>query len=111
MYRQRALGLVKLVHTVVWAVFVACIVAAPVAALAGRLRVALVLNAIVLGEVVVLAANRWRCPLTDVATRYTENRADNFDIYLPVSVARYNKQVFGSLYAAGLLVGLWCWLR
>jgi len=61
--------------------------------LAGRLRVALVLNLIVLGEAAILAANRWRCPLTDVATRYTEDRADKFDVYLPLWLDRYDKQV------------------
>ena len=111
MHRQTALMLVKLLHTSVWAVFAGCILAAPVVALGGRLRVALVLNIVVLFEVVVLAAYRWKCPLTAVAARYTEDRTDNFDIYLPLWLARYNKEVFGSLYAAGLLVLAWCWLR
>ncbi len=55
-----------------------------------------------------------RCPLTDVAARYTEDRRDNFDIYLPEFLARHNKLIFGVLYVAGLLVLLvrWTgWLR
>ncbi len=35
---------------------------------------------------------------------YTDDRRANFDIYLPEWVARYNNQIFGPLYAAGLLV-------
>ncbi len=31
----------------------------------------------------VLAANGGRCPLSDLAARYTDERASNFDIYLP----------------------------
>ena len=65
----------------------------------------------VLLECVVLAVNHCRCPLTDVAARYTDDRAPNFDIYLPVWLARYNKQVFGTLFVAGLLVFLWSSLR
>lgn len=107
-FRLRA---VKTLHTVVWAFFVACIAGIPVAALAGRFDLALVLIALVTGEVLVLAANRWRCPLTAIAARYTEERRDNFDIYLPLWLARYNKQIFGTLFAAGLLLTVIVWLR
>jgi hypothetical protein len=106
-----ALVVVKVVHTVVWALFALSIVAIPVAALADRLRLALVLTVVVLGEVVVLAANHMSCPLTDVAGRYTDDRDDNFDIYLPRWLARNNKRVFGTLFLAGEIVLVWCCLR
>ena len=93
---------IKLLHTAVWAVFAGCIVAIPVLAWQGRFRAAAVLAGIVLGEVAVLWLNRWRCPLTAVAARYTDDRRANFDIYLPEWLARYNKQIFGPLYAAGV---------
>ena len=108
---RNALVLVKIVHTVVWAGFVFCIFAVPVSALAGHRGWALAFTGVVLLECAVLAANRWRCPLTDVAARFTEERADNFDIYLPVWLARYNKQVFGTLFAVGVLVFIWCSYR
>jgi hypothetical protein len=100
---------VKLLHTAVWAFFAACIFALPLAAWAGRFGVALLLMGIVTIEVLVLAANAWRCPLTAVAARHTDDRRDNFDIYLPVWLARHNKVIFGSLLAAGVLftVALW----
>ena len=93
---------IRLVHTVVWAGFAGCIVAIPVLALQQRFRLAALLALIVLGEVVVLALNRWRCPLTPIAARYTDDRRANFDIYLPEWLARHNKEVFGSLYLAGV---------
>jgi hypothetical protein len=105
------LRLVKLVHTVVWAVFAGSIVLLPVAAWRGHFALALVLIGLVLVEVLVLLANRWRCPLTDVAARYTDDRPDNFDIYLPLWLARYNKQIFGTLFVVGLLVTALAWLR
>jgi hypothetical protein len=106
---DRRLRAIKLLHTLVWAVFAGCIVAIPVLALQGRFRLAAVLALVVLGEVVVLAINRWRCPLTPIAARYTEDRRANFDIYLPEWLARYNKEIFGTLYFAGvvLLVVRW----
>ena len=107
----RALVVVKVVHTVVWAFFAGCIIAVPLLALAGQLRVATVLSVVVFGEVVVLAVNRMRCPLTDVAQRYTDDRRDNFDIYLPLWLARNNKRIFGALFVAGEVLLVWCWLR
>jgi hypothetical protein len=36
-------------------------------------------------------------------------RAANFDIYLPLWLATYNKHVFGPLFVAGILVALYRW--
>ena len=61
----------------------------------------------VLLETAVLAANRWQCPLTDIAARYTDDRRENFDIYLPLWLARYNKEIFGPLFLLCAAVALW----
>ena len=106
----RKLTAIKLVHTLVWAGMAVCIGLLPVAALARRFMAAFVLSAIVICECVVLAVNGGRCPLTDVAARYTEDRASNFDIYLPVWLARHNKAIFGSLFLLGEIVLAWRWL-
>ena len=95
---------IKLLHTAVWAVFAGCIVAIPLLVVQARLRVAALLAAIVLAEVLVLWLNRWSCPLTAIAARYTDDRRANFDIYLPEWLARYNKEIFGPLYVAGVLL-------
>lgn len=107
--RHASLRAVKVVHTVIWAFFAGCIVAIPVAAWLGRHEAAAWLIGIVFVEVAVLAANRWRCPLTDVAARYTDDRRDNFDIYLPLWLARHNKEIFGGLYAAGIAYAVATW--
>ena len=106
---RASLRAVKVVHTIAWAFFAGCILAIPVYTFRGELVAAAVLIAVVLVEVFIILANRWRCPLTGVAARYTEDRQDNFDIYLPFWLARYNKQVFGSLFFAGLLYTLATW--
>lgn len=100
------LRLIKLAHTAIWALFATAIVAIPLAAWLEAWRVTAALIALVSVECLVLAVNRMRCPLTAVAGRYTEDRADNFDIYLPLWLARYNKHIFGSLFATGLLFSL-----
>jgi hypothetical protein len=72
------------------------------AVVAGRFGAAAILAPLVLGEVVVLWLNRWSCPLTAVAARYTDDRRANFDIFLPEWLARYNKQIFGPVYVVGI---------
>jgi len=104
-----ALRAVKLVHTAVWALFAGCIISIPIAGALGRIDVAMVLIAIVLLEVLVLVLNKLRCPLTAVAARYTTDRRDNFDIFLPLWVARYNKQIFGTLYVVGIICTIILW--
>ena len=47
--------------------------------------------------------------MTNVAAHYTEQRTPNFDIYLPVWLARYNKTIFGVLFVIGELFVLGRW--
>lgn len=105
----RALIAVKTLHTAIWAFFVACILGAPLAAASGRFTLAWLLVGFVAVEAFVLLVNRWTCPLTDVAARYTERREANFDIYLPLWLAKYNKQVFTPLYVLGALYTAYAW--
>jgi len=106
-----ALRSVRIVHTVIWAFFAACILAIPVASSLGHFDTAAWLAAIVCGEVVVLLLNAWSCPLTSVAARYTADRRANFDIYLPEWLARHNKTLFGFLYVAGMVVAAVQWMQ
>ena len=104
-----SLKALKLVHTIVWALLAGCILGIPLASWRGAHLAAAGLAAIVAVEIVVLMLNHWRCPLTSVAARYTSDRRDNFDIYLPEWLARYNKHVFGVIYVAGVLFAVSRW--
>ena len=108
-----ALRIIKVVHTVIWAFFASCVLAILIFAWHGEYAYAAMFIGIVFVEILVLVFNRWRCPLTPIAARYTADRRDNFDIYLPEWLARHNKLIFGVLYTAGLLYTLaawWSWL-
>lgn len=109
--RDVRLRVIKTVHTLAWAFFAACIAAIPILAWARRFDLALVFIGIVTVEVVVIIVNGWRCPLTAVAARYTDDRRPNFDIYLPEWLARYNKEIFGTLFGAGIVLTIvrWIW--
>lgn len=101
---------IKLLHTAVWVFFAGCIVTIPVAGARRQFLWAAALTGLVLFECAVLAVNRGRCPLTDLAARYTKERTDNFDIYLPLWLARHNKTIFGALFAGGAMFALVRWL-
>ena len=101
---------IKLLHTAIWLFFAGCILATPIAGALRQFLWAAVLTGLVLVECAVLAVNRCRCPLTSLAGRYTKERTDNFDIYLPLWLARRNKTIFGTLFTVGELYVLGQWL-
>jgi hypothetical protein len=100
---------IRAVHTVIWGFFAGCIVAIPIFACLDELRYAAALIAVTFVEVLVLALNGGSCPLTRAAARYTTDRRDNFDIYLPEWLARNNKRIFGTMYAAGAILTAYLW--
>jgi hypothetical protein len=106
---EYALTLIKIAHTAIWAVMASAIVVLPIAAFRGNHRLALCLTLAITAECAVLASNQGRCPLTDLAARFTSDRAANFDIYLPYWLALHNKTIFGGLFVAGVLVWLVRW--
>lgn len=101
---------IKLLHTVIWAGLALSIIAIPWVALADYLPWAGALSLIVLVECFIVIFNKGKCPLTHVPPRYTDDRADNFDIYLPPWLARHNKLIFGLLFLGGEFIFLWRWL-
>lgn len=102
---------IKLLHTAIWALLAGSILALPVAGVLRRFRWAAIITVVILLECGVLAANGGRCPLTDLAARYSTDRQPNFDIYLPNWLAQNNKVIFGTLFVVGEAAVLACWLR
>jgi len=108
--RNQALVGIKLLHTAAWLLFAGCVIAIPFVGARLQLGWVAFFTSMVLLECAVLATNHGRCPSTDWAARYTEERADNFDIYLPLWLARRNKAIFGTLFVAGEFFVLARWL-
>ncbi len=96
---------IKAIHTVVWSFFVAVIGYVLYCGLANRLswRTGLACGLVVAEGGVLLLFKR-RCPLTLLARRYSASRRDNFDIFLPNWLARYNQLIFTSIYALALVL-------
>jgi len=90
-------------------ILVSCILAIPVFGWVEKYRLVFWLTCVVVAEIVVLALNDWRCPLSRLAARYGDDQSDNFDIYLPAWLARHNKSIFGSLFLLGLAIVILKW--
>lgn len=105
MRNETKLVVVKTLHTAVWAVMAASSIYILYAGVMNTTGTALwAAIALLALESAVLVANGWVCPLTPIAMRYTDDRTDNFDIYLPRIVAKHNKAIFGGIFAAGLVL-------
>ena len=92
---------IKVLHTAVWALLAGCILALPITGLLHRFHWAIILTVIIVVECAVLTLNKGRCPLTNLAARFTENRPDNFDIYLSPThrrTRRFDRRALGTFH-------------
>ena len=97
--------LLKTIHTIVWAAFVLMIGFILYSGIANRIGwFTYVSIAAVLLEGVVLLLFRWKCPITIVARKYSDEHEAGFDIFLPRFIAKHNKTIFTSLYAIGVVL-------
>lgn len=99
--------LIKTAHTAIWVVLASAVLYTVYSGLfnAITLYTWVAIGLIVL-EGMVLLLNRWACPLTDMARKYSNSAKDNFDIYLPNWLARHNKLIFTTLFLIGLIAVL-----
>lgn len=96
MTNAQKLILIKVGHTAIWWFFNVVIGYLLYAVSVDRIdhRVWICLGLVAL-EVIVLVLFKMFCPLTLLATQYTQDRRPNFDIYLPQFIARHNKTIYG----------------
>lgn len=96
---------VKLIHTIIWTFFVSVIFYVLYCGLANDISTyTWMAIGLVIAEGLVLLVFKGYCPLTLVARRYADSTSDNFDIFLPNWLARYNKLIFTSVYLLGLIL-------
>ena len=58
-------------------------------------------------ECIILLIYKWKCPLTIMGHKYTDNPYVGFDIFLPRWLAKNNKVIFSILYIIGIALVLW----
>lgn len=106
----RTLWWIRAAHTAIWFAFAITIVALPFVAAFGDFLLGVALIAFIAIEIVALAANRMQCPLRDAAARYTDDRTDGFDIFLPGWLAANTKLIFTPILVLGVFMLGWRWL-
>ncbi|MBU1038983.1 hypothetical protein KKC17_01985 [Patescibacteria group bacterium] len=105
MKTEQSLTFIKSLHTIIWLIMAVATIYILYAGLTKTFNIWLWISiGLLVMESIVLLINRWTCPLTPVAMKYTTDRQDNFDIYLPLIMAKYNKIIFGTIFAIGLLL-------
>jgi len=105
---NKKLVLIKLIHTIIWLIFVIAIMYVCYAGALNKVNrfVWYCVGAILL-EFIVLLLNKWKCPLTSLARKYSNNHSINFDIFLPECLAKYNKILFSIIFFVGISLILW----
>ncbi|MCB0535207.1 MAG: hypothetical protein KDD14_23575 [Saprospiraceae bacterium] len=99
---------IKLIHTLVWVFFVSIIFYTVYCGIFDKITVyTWIAIGLVILEGLVLVAFKMFCPLTLLARKYSDSEKENFDIYLPLIIARYNKQIFTSIFLVGLILVLY----
>ncbi len=97
--------IIKLIHTLIWLFFNAVIFYLYYAVIANKIDkwVWICIGLILLEGLVLLIFNKL-CPVTIVARRYSNSDKNNFDIFLPEWLAKYNKQIYTSLFIIVLII-------
>ena len=96
---------VKIIHTLIWLFFNVVIFYLLYAVLTDKIDkwVWIGLSLFVV-EGIILVAFKMACPLTIIARKYSNSTKDNFDIFLPEWLAKYNKLIYTTLLAIILTI-------
>ena len=107
MNKAQKLLTIKLIHTVIWVIFVAVIFYIVYSGITDNITLYTWLGiGLIIGEGLVLLLFKMSCPLTVVARKYSNSQKDNFDIFLPNWLARHNKLIFTTIFVIGLVIVL-----
>ena len=96
---------VKIVHTLIWLFFVAAIFYILYSGISNKITtLTWIAISLIIAEGVVLVLFKMFCPLTLIARKYSDSEKDNFDIYLPNWLAKYDKIIFTTIYLVGVII-------
>ena len=102
------LTLIKIIHTLIWIFFNVVIFYLLYAVLANVIdKWVWICLAAIACEGLVLLIFKNICPVTIWARNYSTSKSDNFDIFLPNWLARYNKQIYSVIVAVIVLILLY----
>lgn len=104
MQNETKLTLIKTFHTLIWVFFNVVIFYMLYAVIVNKLDKWLWIGyGLIILEGITLLIFKFFCPLTLIARKYSTSTQDNFDIYLPNWLAKYNKLIY-----TGILIIIIC---
>ena len=100
------LTLIKIIQTIVWIFFNVVLFYMAYAVIVNKIdRLVWIGVALIVLEGVVLLIFSKMCPLTIIARKYSDSTKNNFDIYLPDWLAKYNKLIYTTFFII-IVVGI-----
>lgn len=100
--------LIKIIHTLIWVFFNVVIFYMLYAVLTNKLDKWLWIGyGLFILEGIILLAFKFFCPLTVMARKYSNSTKDNFDIYIPNWLAKYNKLIYTSLLGVIIIITIY----
>lgn len=95
MTNQSKLIAIKLLHTAIWIFYNVVIFYLLYAVISNKIDKWIWIGfGFIALEGLILLAFKKICPVTLIARRYSDSTKDNFDIYLPNWLAKYNKPIY-----------------
>lgn len=95
------LTIIKIIHTIIWVFFNVIFFYMVYAVIINKIdKYVWIGIALFVLEIIVLLIFKYICPLTIIARKYSDSTTDNFDIYLPNWLAKYNKAIYSVLLFA-----------
>lgn len=102
---NRRLILIKLIHTLIWIFFNIVIFYLLYSVIINKLdRWVWICIGLIAIEGIILLAFKNLCPVTLVARKYSDSNKENFDIFLPNWLAKYNKQIYSVIVLITLII-------
>jgi hypothetical protein len=106
MISQTKLVFIKTIHTIIWTFFNITLFYMAYEVITNKIDTLFWLGiGLILFESLVLLFFKMVCPLTIMARKYSNSTKENFDIYLPNWLAKYNKQIYTTFFII-IILGL-----
>jgi|SRR5882724_114081 len=96
---------IKILHTIIWLFFNFVIFHLLYNVLLNKINKWIWIDlGFILLEGIILLVFKMTCPITIIARKYDDSTKANFDIFLPVWLAKYNKLIYTSLTIIAVLI-------
>lgn len=105
MNQHTKLVLIKLIHTFIWLFFNVVIFYILYAVIVDKIDKWVWIGiGLVLMEGILLLIFKSVCPVTLIARKYSNSDKHNFDIYLPNWLAKYNKEIYTTIFLISITI-------